>query len=98
MSVGAQPASISADVLNIDAERVVESITDRLRSIVRQELRRQGAVVGVSGGIDSSVTAALCARAFGSGRTLAVLMPEADSDDETLALSRLVTEAFEIEA
>jgi NAD+ synthase len=98
MSVGAQQRSISADVLNIDPEQVVDVITERLRMVVRQSLRRQGAVIGVSGGIDSSVTAALCARAFGSGRTLAVLMPEADSDDDTLALSRLVTEAFEIEA
>jgi NAD+ synthase len=98
MSVGAQQRSISADVLNIDPEQVVDVITERLRMVVRQSLSRQGAVIGVSGGIDSSVTAALCARAFGSGRTLAVLMPEADSDDDTLALSRLVTEAFEIEA
>jgi NAD+ synthase len=98
MSVQAQSAPFSSDVLNIDVEAVAEAITQRLRSIVGQSLRRQGAVIGLSGGIDSSVTAALCARAFGSERTLAVLMPETDSDDDTLGLSRLVAEAFEIEA
>lgn len=98
MNVGADLAPIDASVLAIDPEEVAESITQGLRRIVRRTLRRQGAVVAVSGGIDSSVTAALCARAFGSDRTLAVLMPEADSDHETLRLSRLVTEAFEIEA
>jgi NAD+ synthase len=98
MSVQAQSAPFSSDVLNIDVEDVAEAITQRLRSIVGQSLRRQGAVIGLSGGIDSSVTAALCARAFGSERTLAVLMPETDSDDDTLGLSRLVAEAFEIEA
>jgi NAD+ synthase len=91
-------APIAADVLDIDPEQVAESVIERLRPIVRRTLRRQGAVIGVSGGIDSSVTAALCARAFGPDRTLAVLMPEADSDQETLELSRLVTTAFNIEA
>lgn len=97
MSVRAE-APIAADVLDIDPEQVAESVIERLRPIVRRTLRRQGAVIGVSGGIDSSVTAALCARAFGPDRTLAVLMPEADSDQETLELSRLVTTAFNIEA
>jgi NAD+ synthase len=64
---------------------------------VGRELRRRGAVVGVSGGIDSSVTVSLCARAFGPERTLAVLMPEADSDDETLEISRLVADSLGVQ-
>ena len=62
-----------------------------------RELHRRGAVVGVSGGIDSSVTAGLCARALGPERTLALLMPEADSDPDTLDISRQVADAFGIE-
>jgi NAD+ synthase len=89
---------IGPEVLDIDAEQVVEEIVGVLREIVRDTLRRQGAVIGVSGGIDSSVTAALCARAFGPERTLAVLMPEADSADETLGLSRMLADAFGIRA
>jgi NAD+ synthase len=53
--------------------------------------------VAVSGGIDSSVTVSLCARAFGPERTLAVLMPEADSDEETLEISRLVTDSLGVQ-
>ena len=85
---------ISADVLRIDAEAVAADICASLREIVGSTLRRRGAVVGLSGGIDSSVTVALCARAFGSERTVALLMPETDSDDGTLALSRSVADAF----
>jgi NAD+ synthase len=98
MNVATSAAPIGAEVLTIDAEQVVASVTESLRHLVRHTLRRQGAVLGVSGGIDSSVTAALCAHAFGSDRTLALLMPEADSDEETLHLSRLVADAFAIEA
>jgi NAD+ synthase len=84
-------------VLDIDVERVADEIVGSLRSIVGRSLRRHGAVVGVSGGIDSSVTLALCARAFGPQRTVALLMPETDSFDGTLELSRGVAEAFGIE-
>jgi len=91
-------STISPEALRIDAEQVATEIIESLRSIVGGVLRRRGGVVGLSGGIDSSVTAALCARAFGPERTLALLMPEEDSDDETLALSRSVADAFGIEA
>ena len=83
---------IDAAVLDIDAEAVTEEIVSALRSLVGS-MRRRGAVVGVSGGIDSSVTVALAARAFGPDRTLALLMPEVDSADDTLDLSRSVTDA-----
>jgi NAD+ synthase len=88
---------ISRDALQLDAERATEEIVGRMRRIVGRTLRRQGAVVAVSGGIDSSVTAGLAARAFGPERTLAILMPETDSSDDTLRLSRSVADAFGIE-
>ena len=93
-----EAAPITRDVLQLDAERATEEIVGRMRQIVGRTLRRQGAVVAVSGGIDSSVTAALCARAFGPQRSLALLMPETDSSDDTLRLSRSVADAFGIEA
>ena len=89
--------AVSADVLRIDPEETTNEIVDALRRIVGRELRRRGGVVGVSGGIDSSVTVSLCARAFGPERTLAVLMPEADSDDETLDISRLVADSLGVQ-
>ena len=87
-----------ADLLAIDPEEAVASIVAALREIVGRELRRRGAVVGVSGGIDSSVTLALCARAFGPERTLALLMPETDSSDDTLDLSRSVADTYGVPA
>ncbi len=90
------PARLTADVLDLDLPRTSERIVSSLQSVVGGALRRRGAVVGVSGGIDSSVTCALCARAFGPARVLAVLAPEADSEAETLRLSMSVADAFSV--
>jgi NAD+ synthase len=76
---------ISADVLRIDAAAVAREIADAIRDQVRRRLRRRGAVIGLSGGIDSSVTAALCVSALGPDKVLAVFMPEYDSDPAACA-------------
>ena len=89
---------ITAEVLEIDAERATTEIVDALRDVVGRELRRRGGVIALSGGVDSAVTTALCARAFGPERTLAVLMPETESDDETLDLSRSTAVALGVES
>jgi NAD+ synthase len=50
--------------------------------------RVRGAVVGVSGGVDSAVTLALSARAFGAGSVLALALPDRDSSPESTRLAR----------
>jgi NAD+ synthase len=74
--------------------------TDRICSHIRRwtrQLHRQGAVVAMSGGIDSSVVAALCAQALGPRRVLGLLMPERDSSADTLPLSRSVATSLGID-
>ena len=85
----------SADVLRIDAAAVAKQIEDAIRAHVSQ-LRRRGIVVGLSGGIDSSVVTTLAARALGPERVLALLMPERDSSSESAKLGRLLTSKFSI--
>ncbi len=75
-----------------DPEATIAAIADVMRREVR-DFRRKGGVLGLSGGIDSSVVAALAARAFGPDKVLGVLMPEADSSADTLALSNLAAGA-----
>lgn len=89
-------AAFSSASLELDAPTAIQSIADGIREQVIRRLRRRGAVLGLSGGIDSSVTAALCARAFGPDNVLAVLMPEKDSDPESLRLGRLIAETYGI--
>jgi NAD+ synthase len=77
-------------VLEIDLEREAAGICDRLREIVTRRLRRRGCVVALSGGIDSSVTAALAVRALGPGRVFGLSLPERDSSGESTRLGRLL--------
>ncbi|MBV8077464.1 MAG: NAD(+) synthase [Planctomycetaceae bacterium] len=85
------------DVLKIDAEQVAGRIAEAIREQVLRQLRRRGVVVGLSGGIDSSVVAALCVRALGRGRVRGLLMPEEDSDPESVRLGRLQADSLGIE-
>ena len=84
----------SKDVLIIDAEKEVEKIAKHLRSYLASQFKRRGLIVALSGGIDSSVTTALSAKALGPDRVLALLMPEQHSSDDTLELSSLVANHF----
>ena len=80
------------DVLRLDPAAEVDRIGQWLRRSLARDLRRRGVLVGVSGGIDSAVTAFVAARALGAERVFALLMPDRHSDSSTLPLSRQVTE------
>ena len=84
-------------VLDIDPESETERLVTLLRQSVLQELRRRGAVLGISGGVDSSVVLALCVQAFGAQLTVAVMLPEKDSDPESERLARLVAAHYGVE-
>ena len=86
-----------ADGLALDAGRECARIAGAIREQVSRVLRRRGVVLGLSGGVDSSVVAALCVRALGPGRVLGLLMPEAESAGESTALGRLVAAQLGIE-
>jgi NAD+ synthase len=88
---------LSLEDLALDPEQATREILDGLRATVLHEMRRRGAVVALSGGVDSSVCVALCTRAFGPEQVLALLMPETESASDTLELSRLVADHYGVE-
>jgi NAD+ synthase len=85
-------SAISADILQIDPARETERITAGIRDQVFKQLKRKGAVIGVSGGVDSSVVAFLCARALGEDRVFLLFTPETDSSPDSLRLGQLVAQ------
>ncbi len=92
-----QQTRFSREALAIDAPSAVERITTAVREQVTSRLKRRGAVVAVSGGIDSSVVLALCARALGPGRVLALFLPERDSSPDSERLGRLLASQLGVE-
>jgi NAD+ synthase len=79
----------SKEIIRLEnVENTVNEIVNKLRQDVLYTFKRTGGVVGISGGIDSSVCLALSVKAFGSDKVLGIIMPEKDSspDSEELAL------------
>lgn len=85
------------DLLSLDPAAETARIVDRVRHLMRSNLKRRGLVVALSGGVDSSVTAALAVRALGKERVFGLLMPERQSSPDTLELSRGVATGLGIE-
>lgn len=85
----------SQDRLRIhDIEQVCDKITQKLREDVLYQLNRRGAVVGISGGIDSSVTLALAVRALGADNVVGIMLPERDSSPVSLSLAQKLADKF----
>jgi NAD+ synthase len=97
LAARAPETALDASVLDIDCVAETALVGARLVEIVGRVLRRRGVVIAVSGGIDSSVCAALAARALGRERVLALLLPEHDSSKDSTRLGRLVAEYLGLE-
>ncbi len=68
-----------------DAERTKNECVRWIRGFFEQNGRGCNAVVGISGGKDSSIVAALCAEALGKDRVIGVLMPNGEQSDIDMA-------------
>jgi NAD+ synthase len=89
--------SFSKDDLNLVCDRETQRIKNFIKSLITEKFKRRGAVVAISGGIDSSVTAALAVSALGMDHVFLLMMPEKDSSPDTLRLSRLIADHFGVE-
>ena len=85
------------EILHIeDIESVSNKIIEKLRNDVTYKLQRRGAVIGISGGIDSSVVLALSAKAFGHDRIVGIMLPEQDSSNDSETLAQQLADTFEV--
>lgn len=75
-----------------DAAKVKNDIVEWIREFFEKNGKGCNAVIGISGGKDSSITAALCALALGRERVIGVLMPngvQADIDCAKMLVEHL---------
>lgn len=80
-----------------EIEKTITSIENFIKEEISKKLQKRGAVVGISGGIDSAITAAICAKSVGSKQVLGLIMPEKESDHTSQILAEKVAEQFQIE-
>jgi NAD+ synthase len=83
---------LNPNVLQLDGAHEIDKICAGVRRALAQDLSRRGLVVAISGGIDSSVSAALSVRAIGAQRVFGLLLPERDSSDASTRRGRLLAE------
>lgn len=88
--------SFSKDSVKINAEQETKNIVLNLRDDIIRKLKRRGAVIGISGGIDSSIVLALCVKALGAEKVLGVMMPEKDSSEDNFVLANKLAEKFNV--
>jgi len=79
--------------LRDDAEQIIEAFVSQKAG----EAKATGVVVGMSGGLDSSLVAHLCVKALGKGKVLGVMMPEKTSDPQDLEHGVRVAKVLGIE-
>jgi NAD+ synthase len=89
----------SKDILVInDIEAEYNRIIAGLKVNILQILHRTGGVIGISGGIDSSVSMALAAKALGTENLLAIMLPEQDSSDDSAKFAQRLADKFGVKA
>lgn len=88
---------IDASVFDIDYLAEADRIAEGIRSALRDVLHRRGLVVAMSGGIDSSVCAALAVRALGVKKVFGLLLPERDSSSTSGSRGQALAQHLGIE-
>lgn len=85
------------NLIKIDPKTESEKIIEFLKNGVHSRLKKRGAVLGISGGIDSSVVASLCVNAFGADHVVGVLLPEKESSIDSSSLAIILAKQLGIE-
>jgi NAD+ synthase (glutamine-hydrolysing) len=93
ISVRANP---SRDPLGIDAELTRRWLVEFIRDEVQRRRGFERVVLGLSGGVDSSLVAYLAAEALGPDNVIGIRMPYRSSSAESLAHAQLVVDALGI--
>jgi NAD+ synthase len=89
--------NFSRSSIQISAENETDRIANWLKDTVNNKLRKRGVVLGISGGVDSSVVLALAVKALGSKNVVGILLPESESSPESADLAHKLADQFDIE-
>lgn len=86
------------DLIKIqNLEKSTNEICEFIKDEIFNKFQKKGAVIGLSGGIDSAVTAGLCTKSLGSEKVLGIIMPEKESDTTSVTFAKKVAEKYNFE-
>ena len=77
-------------------EKSVDSICDFIKNEISNKFQRSGTIIGLSGGIDSTVTAALCVKAIGHEKVLGLIIPEKESEPKSQIFAKQFADKYNI--
>ncbi|BDQ31808.1 NAD(+) synthase [Nitrosopumilus zosterae] len=80
-----------------DLEKTTDKICEFIKDEISNKFQKKGAIVGLSGGVDSAVTMALCAKSLGYEQILGLIMPEKESSSSSQLLAKEVAKKFNVE-
>lgn len=89
--------AFTKDVLKIDPEKLSSQLAAFIRDAVTNRYKRKGIVIGLSGGLDSAVSAALSVKALGQDKVVGFLLPEMDSNPVSREYGRKLADSLGIE-
>lgn len=84
------------DILKLDCKSEIERICSFIKKQIIN-MRRDGVVLGLSGGIDSALSAELCVKALGKEYVLGLILPEKDSNPVSSKYAKKQAEKLDIE-
>ncbi len=88
--------TLSYDLLNINPEIESKRLEEFVKVSVNKKLKKKGVIIGLSGGIDSSLCGAICTKALGKDNVIGIFSPEKESEDETNVLGKEIADHLDI--
>ena len=87
----------SKDILVIkDIQNLTKLLENFIRKQTFEDYRKRGIIIGISGGIDSAVAAALACNAVGNENVLGIILPEKESNRESQELAKTLCNKLKI--